>query len=328
MRRLLLAPLLGCLALSDPATAEVIRFEVLRERPRLRGPQLRRRRPLCADHRARHHRGRPGRPAQRRHRRHRPGAAQRPGPGGGDGRRGDPAPRRPGARQRHAAGGRAEPRPQAGAAAVRRRAAARRQPRRRPRMPASASCTAGLHHGLDRLAGRHPLRSRRSWRCAAPVLRGRDRPGAGGVPVRPRAQPGHRHAVLADRRSRDAGGDGARRAGTTRGRRPRASPSASPARGRWRSPGPPGLRRRRALRGDLHRRAIRRCWASASPRCATSPPSCGATRGAANPLAANGRSTVQRAIGFGVSQSGRFLRDFLYLGFNEDTRGRAWSSTG
>jgi hypothetical protein len=43
---------------------------------------------------------------------------------------------------------------------------------------------------------------------------------------------------------------------------------------------------------------------------------------AANPLAAQGRSTVQRTIGFGVSQSGRFLRDFLWQGFNEDMRGR------
>jgi hypothetical protein len=42
----------------------------------------------------------------------------------------------------------------------------------------------------------------------------------------------------------------------------------------------------------------------------------------ANPLAVNGRPAVSRAIGFGVSQSGRFLRDFLYLGFNEDTAGR------
>ncbi|MCG2592298.1 hypothetical protein LZ009_05835 [Ramlibacter sp. XY19] len=40
-----------------------------------------------------------------------------------------------------------------------------------------------------------------------------------------------------------------------------------------------------------------------------------------NPLAANGRSSVQRAIGFGVSQSGRFLRDFLWYGFNEDLTG-------
>jgi hypothetical protein len=42
---------------------------------------------------------------------------------------------------------------------------------------------------------------------------------------------------------------------------------------------------------------------------------------AANPLVAGGHSSVQRAIAFGVSQSGRFLRDFLYLGFNEDLAG-------
>lgn len=41
-----------------------------------------------------------------------------------------------------------------------------------------------------------------------------------------------------------------------------------------------------------------------------------------NPLAFGGRPAVHRAIGFGVSQAGRFLRDFLYLGFNEDTDGR------
>jgi hypothetical protein len=42
----------------------------------------------------------------------------------------------------------------------------------------------------------------------------------------------------------------------------------------------------------------------------------------ANPLAAGGNSFANRAIGFGVSQSGRYLRDFLYLGFNEDISGR------
>lgn len=42
---------------------------------------------------------------------------------------------------------------------------------------------------------------------------------------------------------------------------------------------------------------------------------------AANPLAAGGAPLPQRAIGFGVSQSGRFLRDFLHLGFNEDLQG-------
>ncbi|WP_431281734.1 alpha/beta hydrolase domain-containing protein [Humitalea sp. 24SJ18S-53] len=44
--------------------------------------------------------------------------------------------------------------------------------------------------------------------------------------------------------------------------------------------------------------------------------------GPQNPLAAAGRPTIHRAIGFGVSQSGRFLRDFLWMGFNEDTSGR------
>jgi Alpha/beta hydrolase domain len=42
----------------------------------------------------------------------------------------------------------------------------------------------------------------------------------------------------------------------------------------------------------------------------------------ANPLAAGGTGFANRAIGFGVSQSGRYLRDFLYLGFNEDISGR------
>ena len=45
-------------------------------------------------------------------------------------------------------------------------------------------------------------------------------------------------------------------------------------------------------------------------------------RTSANPLLAGLNPSVTRAIGFGVSQSGRFLRDFLYLGFNEDTKGR------
>jgi hypothetical protein len=43
---------------------------------------------------------------------------------------------------------------------------------------------------------------------------------------------------------------------------------------------------------------------------------------AGNPLAASGRATTDRAILHGVSQSGRFVRDFLHLGFNEDERGR------
>ena len=43
---------------------------------------------------------------------------------------------------------------------------------------------------------------------------------------------------------------------------------------------------------------------------------------AANPLLNGLHPSVNRAIGFGVSQSGRFLRDFLYLGFNQDMQGR------
>ncbi|WBL75885.1 hypothetical protein I3J27_22945 [Bradyrhizobium xenonodulans] len=42
----------------------------------------------------------------------------------------------------------------------------------------------------------------------------------------------------------------------------------------------------------------------------------------ANPLLNGLHPSVSRAIGFGVSQSGRFLGDFLYLGFNEDLQGR------
>ena len=41
-----------------------------------------------------------------------------------------------------------------------------------------------------------------------------------------------------------------------------------------------------------------------------------------NPLASAGNLPFKRAHGFGVSQSGRFLREFLYTGFNEDEQGR------
>lgn len=45
--------------------------------------------------------------------------------------------------------------------------------------------------------------------------------------------------------------------------------------------------------------------------------------GDGNPLVSGGRSPIRRAHGFGVSQSGRFLREFVYSGFNEDEQGRA-----
>ena len=44
--------------------------------------------------------------------------------------------------------------------------------------------------------------------------------------------------------------------------------------------------------------------------------------GEANPLTKGGQPVIQRAHGFGVSQSGRFLREFLHAGFNEDELGR------
>jgi alpha/beta hydrolase family protein len=44
--------------------------------------------------------------------------------------------------------------------------------------------------------------------------------------------------------------------------------------------------------------------------------------GTANPLAIAGAPAVRRALAHGTSQSGRYLRDFLYQGFNEDEAGR------
>ncbi|WP_439597545.1 alpha/beta hydrolase domain-containing protein [Falsiroseomonas sp.] len=44
--------------------------------------------------------------------------------------------------------------------------------------------------------------------------------------------------------------------------------------------------------------------------------------GPENPLAVQGRPAVDRAIGLGISQSGRVLRDLLYFGMNEDEAGR------
>ena len=41
-----------------------------------------------------------------------------------------------------------------------------------------------------------------------------------------------------------------------------------------------------------------------------------------NPLLLNGAPLIERAYAFGRSQSGRFLRDFLWQGFNEDEKGR------
>jgi hypothetical protein len=42
----------------------------------------------------------------------------------------------------------------------------------------------------------------------------------------------------------------------------------------------------------------------------------------ANPLAPQERPRIRHALGFGISQSGRVLRDLVYLGFNQDLAGR------
>jgi len=44
--------------------------------------------------------------------------------------------------------------------------------------------------------------------------------------------------------------------------------------------------------------------------------------GTANPLAQGGKTMVTRALAHGTSQSGRYLRDFVYRGFNEDEQSR------
>jgi Alpha/beta hydrolase domain len=44
--------------------------------------------------------------------------------------------------------------------------------------------------------------------------------------------------------------------------------------------------------------------------------------GTANPLASSGRSKITRTLAHGTSQSGRYLRDFVHRGFNEDEEGR------
>jgi hypothetical protein len=41
-----------------------------------------------------------------------------------------------------------------------------------------------------------------------------------------------------------------------------------------------------------------------------------------NPLAPERRPRIRRALGFGISQSGRVLRDLVHLGFNQDLAGR------
>src|SRR5215813_594981 len=41
-----------------------------------------------------------------------------------------------------------------------------------------------------------------------------------------------------------------------------------------------------------------------------------------NPLVPQERPRIRHALGFGISQSGRMLRDLVHLGFNQDIAGR------
>ena len=102
---------------------------------------------------------------------------------------------------------------------------------------------------------------------------------------------------------------------------PPACPSASSTRSASRSPAPPASMPGRSTNSSTRRRT-RWCRAWPSPPSATSAPSCAGRRGRPTRSAAGQRGTVDQAVLTGVSQSGRFVRDYLYLGFNEDERGR------
>ena len=76
-----------------------------------------------------------------------------------------------------------------------------------------------------------------------------------------------------------------------------------------------GFRAEEDLRGRLHARRIRPWSASARRRSATAISKL--KYGSASELGLP-PGAIKRAIAFGISQSGRFLRTYLYYGFNED----------
>ena len=160
-----------------------------------------------------------------------------------------PADRR--ARQRHAAAGRAQSRPQARAATVRRFIAARREQRarrrrRRHRLPAPP----GLHDGVGRLAGRHSLQARADGADGAGA-EGRDRAGARGIRLRHHDKSRAGNPDLARGRSRQPHHHRSRRLGR---RAPDAvRPLGPPRRSRHRRDhAARRFRCRRALRDHLH----------------------------------------------------------------------------
>ena len=169
-------------------------------------------------------------------------------------------------------------------------------------MPASASCTPGLHDGLGRLAGRHAVVAGPDRVGRAGAAR-RDRPVARRVPVRSHAIARATATLawpIADPPSLAVT---VRARWDARARSPPACRSAPPAPTRSRS------RARERLRcGALYevtytaRDPVVLGLGFAATRDVVSFLRRDAS--ASNPLATTAAPTVQRAIGFGVSQSG------------------------
>ena len=179
-------------------------------------------------------------------------------------------------------------------------------------------------------AGRH---ARTASRSAATVryeivTDTADRVAAAVPPRRPRQLPAHgarrngRRADLADARERPAqrhparavvAGTHAARAGQRRRSRHAA---ADPLQIVGRLPA------RLHLRAGLRGRGADRAGPAASPPCATWSRSSSTTAARRTRWRGNGKPAITRAHGFGVSQSGRFLRHFLYQGFNADEKDR------
>ena len=142
-------------------------------------------------------------------------------------------------------------------------------------------------------------------------------PARGSVPHSASGRPPRRSGRRADGpRARRGAGHG----------HPPADLALRPPRRRRRRPGSrpraprDGLRARQDLRLLLSRRAPAARRARLHRGAGTPAPSCAsATRPSGNPCA----GSLDRAYLFGVSQSGRFLRHLLYLGLDEDERGRS-----
>ena len=288
--------------------------------------------------RARHVQGRArsSRRAQQGDRQHRQGAAQRGGPRRV--RRGilHPAPGGCRARQRQDSLRRGEPRAQGDAHALHGCAAghARRNQRSqhaggcRKRPPAAPRLHAGVEQPRPRRAAqqqrhvdeddtrheqrrahraRDPRRDRRRHPRARARREGRAEVEDPAPDARSRvAGSVESQAHRTPRRSRSARGNSRERLEIRERARNRAAARRHESRSRARS-----------TKSTIPRRTPR-CWGRDSPRCATWFPSCATIRSAGNPA----RPGIKAALAYGSSWSGRFLRDFIHLGFNQDESAR------